>query len=272
MAVCRSGREGGKSFIAGEGTRVVISNRQHRLMTHNRRFKTLSFIATLMVVVALWTVHGCSPGDSETSPERPESHESFGQTASQNLPEYEIVQEEEDDSPLQAQVEQHIVVSKDIDEQGVRAVLEYQHSRVSSRTDFDYHDAPTSIYLYVYEDEQRARADQGLWIGMSQMGPDDSGPEVTIRSDQIARLGEEASNKFGLTESKRRALFREIARVEDEAVDEAMERYPQDIDAQLGYERRLAETKKIKLAQQYGVDRAILDSVSLEGVVNRWAY
>ncbi len=188
------------------------------------------------------------------------------------VPEYEIVDEQVYDAPVKTQVEQHIVVTVEITEENLRALLRQQHYAVSKRTGFKYHESPTNIYIYVYETKDKAKAGQGLWLAMSQMSYGDTEPQVNVRTDQIARLGQESQKRFGLSEVERQNVFREIARVEKKATDEAMKRFPSDINNQIDLERKLQEKYKDELAAKYHLTRYQLQSIMVEGVKNRWRY
>ena len=56
------------------------------------------------------------------------------------------------------------------------------------------------------------------------------------------------------------------------ATDEAIERYPSDINKQIDFERELQEKYKDELAASYGFTRDQLQSIIVEGITNRWKY
>ena len=186
------------------------------------------------------------------------------------LPDCRIVDEDVYDAPVKTQVVQHIVVSGKITEENLRALLVQQHHSISRRTGFKYHDSPTNIYIYVYETDKKAEAGQGLWLAMSQMSYGDAEPQINVRTEQIARIGQELPKKFGLREEQRREVFREIARLEKKATDEAIQRFPSDINKQIDLETKLDEKYKDELAAKYQLTRDQLQSIMVEGVKNLW--
>ncbi|MFQ5839586.1 MAG: hypothetical protein ACE5HK_02580, partial [Candidatus Methylomirabilales bacterium] len=106
------------------------------------------------------------------------------------LPDFEVVMDEISDTPLKTQVELHIVVSGKITEDNLRTLLNRQYQLAMDRRGFKYHKAPTNVYIYTYDSEEKAKAGQGLWLAMLQMGPLEKGkPKLTVRPDQIVNLG-----------------------------------------------------------------------------------
>ncbi len=163
----------------------------------------------------------------------------------------------------------NILVSGNINEENLEALLRQQFDSVMKRRGFQYHDAPTNVYIYTYDTKEKAQAGQGLWLAMLQMSPSDEGePKVTVWKEKIARIGQEPEEKFGLSEEQRKQVFKEIAAAELRATDEAIEREPSDINKQIDLERELTEKYKNELAQKYNLSRDQLDAISLEGVQN----
>jgi hypothetical protein len=186
------------------------------------------------------------------------------------LPEFRIAAEDVSDIPIKTQVEQHIVVSGKITEDNLRELLRRQHAEIVSRSGFKYHASPTNVYIYLYDTEDRANAGQGLWLAMSQMSFGETEQQITVKSDQIERIGEEPQDKFGLAEAERQGIYKEAARLERTATDEAIERYPSDISRQLEFERRQKEKYREQLAAKYKLTSEELQATLLEGVIKQW--
>ena len=188
-----------------------------------------------------------------------------------SLPDYQIVNEDTYDAPVKTQIEQHILVSGGINEGNLKVLLRQQFDSIMRRRGFEYHDAPTNVYIYAYDTKERAEAEQGLWLAMLQMSPTDNGePKMTVREEQIARIGQEPEEKYGLPEAKRKRIYKEIITAERRATDEAMERAPADINKQIDLERELAEKYKDELARKYNLSKDQLFSIGIEGVTNQW--
>lgn len=216
---------------------------------------------------------GCASPETESGSGTPSGPQTPPHEAAQAipLPEYEIVTDETSDTPIKVQVEQHILVSGDISEESLEALLRQQFDSAMKRRGFRHHDTPTNVYIYIYETREKAQAGQGLWLAMLQMGPLEEGlPEITVRAEQIARIGQEQEEIFGLSEDQRKQVFREIVSVERRATDDAMKREPANIDKQFALERKLVEKYKVDLAKKYNVTREQLDEISVEGLEKQW--
>jgi len=65
-------------------------------------------------------------------------------------------------------------------------------------------------------------------------------------------------------------VYRAMGQIEDQAIDDAMARYPTDLDDQLRYERLLNDQRKLKLFQREGVAPALASKITWEGAKARW--
>lgn len=247
----------------------MLSEIQTRRLDTNMNIKLSSRLWVFPLLVCLLPT-ACS--DSGKNAEREASTENTLPASQAPLPSFEVVDENVSDTPIKTQVEQHIVVSGQITDGDLHALLRQRHTEISNRRGFQHHNSPTNIYVYLYETEDKAKAGQGLWLAMSQMSYGEIEPKLTVRTDQIARLGKEPQKKFGLTEAERQEAFREFARLEKKATDEAIERYSSDINKQIDLERDLQEKYKNELAARFSLTRDQLQSIMVEGVTNQWKY
>ncbi len=185
---------------------------------------------------------------------------------------YTIVDENIYDKPIKTQIEQHIVVSGVPTKAELQAEILKRYRTALSRRGFRYHNPATNIFIYVYGTEQQARAEQGLWIGMIAKGFSDKGePEVLINEARLAGLSKAPEERFGLSEQRRKQVFRDIAAAEDRATRDAMARVPDSqIMKQLDLERELREKYKAKVAQQYSLTSDQLRKIMFEGVKKGW--
>lgn len=188
------------------------------------------------------------------------------------LPEYTILNEDVYDAPIKTQVEVNVLVSGEISEAGLKTVLSQLHSSTKARKGFKYHDSPTNIYIYAFTSKERAASGMGQWIAMLQEGPGDPKPTISINERQIAQLGAEPEERFGLSEEKRKQIWKELVLMEDRAMEETIQRYPQDIKKQAEMENRLIDEYKDKLAEEHGLTREQLDEISVEGVEKDWPF
>ncbi len=157
-----------------------------------------------------------------------------------------------------------------------RAELEAEilkrYRAATARRGFRYYNPATNIFIYVYGTEQQARAGQGLWIGMIAKGfSDKEEPRVLINEERLAALSQGPEERFGLSEQRRKQVFREIAAAEDRATRDGRARVPDSqIMKQIDLERELGEKYKAKVAQQYGLTNDQLIKITVEAWKKGW--
>ena len=185
---------------------------------------------------------------------------------------YTVVDEKIYDKPIKTQIEQHIAVSGVPTKAELEAEVLKRYRVAKARRGFRYHNPATNIYIYVYGTKQQARAGQGLWIGMVAMGPSDKGePRVLINKERLAGLSQAPEKRLGLSEQKRKQVFREIAAAEDRATREAMARVPDSqIMKQIELERELREKYKAEVTRKYNFTGDQLLKIVVEGVKKGW--
>ena len=185
---------------------------------------------------------------------------------------YTLVDEQIYDKPIKTQIEQHIVVSGVPSKANLKAEILKRYRAAIARRGFQYHNPATNIYIYVYGTKEQARAGQGLWIGMlAKSYSDKEVPEVLVSDERLAALSALPEKRYGLSESKRKQVFREIAKAEDRATREAMARIPNtQIMKQIDLERKLTDKYKAEVARKHGLTKDLLLKISAEGVKNGW--
>lgn len=185
---------------------------------------------------------------------------------------YTIVDKNIYDKPIKTQIEQHIVVSGVPTKAELEAEILKRYRAALARRGFRYHNPATNIYIYVYGTVQQARAGQGLWIGMIAKGfSDKEEPRVLINEERLAGLSKAPEERFGLSEQRRKQVFREIAASEDRATRDARARFPDSqIMKQIDFERKLGEKYKAAVAQKYGLTNDQLLKITIEGMKKGW--
>jgi hypothetical protein len=155
---------------------------------------------------------------------------------------------------------------------------------------FKYHMHPTNVMIFAYRTKEHFQSGTGLWIAKLT---DDSGPigetgPVTIDFDdkQLAQVGAKPEDKPGLSEDKRKQIYKEIVAGEEKAARGAEQKYgltepqmrrtSQDkilaaIKKQNEYEESLSNKSKSDLAAKYKLSREQLDEIAGEGLEKRWA-
>jgi hypothetical protein len=187
------------------------------------------------------------------------------------LPAFTVVDEAILDIPLKAQVEQHLLISGDFTEEGVRTVLQKQFDEAMQRGGWQHHGRTTNVFIYAYETEDRAKAQSGLWFAMLSLSPSNGGqPVVTIKDVREVVQANQPEEILGLSEEARKAIFFELVRSEDRALVDAEKAEPSDLMKHLALERSLQEKYKDELASKHSLTREQLSQIGVEGVRKRW--
>ncbi len=150
------------------------------------------------------------------------------------MPKYTVLEEDVYDSLIKTQVKLNILVSGEISETGLRALLKKLYSSIKARK-FKYHDSPTNIYIHAFVSKEIYEAyKSGVaapWVATLQKSYGER-PSIYIYMDvyqrQIAQLGAKPEERFGLSEERRKEIWKELILIERRATEEAQERYPLD--------------------------------------------
>jgi len=202
------------------------------------------------------------------------------------MPQHEVVDRNTYDTPVKTQVVLHSVVFGTITESGLRQLLEKLHNEARTTSGLKYQEGkPTHVAIYLYTSREHFESGMGQWIAMlSQIGSN-SRAVITVKTELIPQLTATPEVTHGLTETKRKEIFREIVKAEDRADADAQKRCPLPNPAQPGYTSsgakeqfkkqmaamyKLATKYKAELAKQHGLTEAQLREIGLEGAVNNW--
>lgn len=188
------------------------------------------------------------------------------------IPIHIILKEDVVDSPIKTQVTLEALVTGEISAPGLKILLDQLYSSTKAKKGFKYHDSPTSIYIYAYTSKERAESGMGQWIAMLQKADAETSPTISINERQIAQLGAEPEERFGLSEEKRKEIWKELILIEDRAMEEALKRYPKELEKQIEMERRLIDEHKNRLAEENGLTQEEIKRISIEGLEKDWPF
>lgn len=183
------------------------------------------------------------------------------------MPKYSVLDEDVYDAPIKAQVELNILVSGEISESGLRALLNELYTSTKAKKGFKYHGSPTNIYIYAFTSKERFESGMGQWIAMLQQSPGDAKPRIDIKKRQIDQLGAKPETKFGLSEAKRKQIFYELVKAGDDATKLAIQKYPNDIMKQIDYENKTWEANEEKVRRKYKITEQQIDKIKVEGAI-----
>ncbi|GAF81256.1 unnamed protein product, partial [marine sediment metagenome] len=198
-------------------------------------FSLLAIIGTIVVCIMFWLQE--EPKQSTKPISQRTSKADVRKIPSQKIPskiesdepamlKHVVLNEEVYDIPLKTQVVLNILVSGEISESGLRNLLQKLYSSTKARSGFKYHNSPTNIYIYAFTSKERFESGTGQWIAVLQQSPVDLGPRISINKRQIAQLGAKSEEKFGLSEEKRKEIWKELVLIEDRSWKESEEKFP----------------------------------------------
>lgn len=188
--------------------------------------------------------------------------------------EYEIVSDTLYDNSIKAQVNQSILLLSDtLDSLSVCDVLLFQFSNLSERTGFKYHEKPTHVIIHAYTTIEKAQGGSGQWLAMLGKTPHENEPSISINAVQMKSLGLVEETKFGLSEAKRKLIWRTLVLLEDSTQKVADYQFPtyefskspnKYQDSNIYWNIDLCRHIRSKARKQLLVNNKISDSILLE--------
>lgn len=254
----------------------------------NKRTRGRVFLTYGLAMIVFLTLIGVTAPPTEQETQKPTVYPTpMTKQGKVVMPKYTIFNEDIYDAPIKTQVTLNILVSGEVSESGLRALLNQLYSSTKARKGFKYRDSPTNIYIYAFTTKERAESGMGQWIAMLQKSYDDIKPTISINERQITQLGAKPEEKFGLSEAKRKQIWSEIVKAEDRATREAGQKYPlldplksgysqsvarKQLEKQTELQETLNEKYKDELAKKYGLRRKQLDEIAIEGLTKDWPF
>ncbi len=240
----------------------------------------LSVIALLFVIaVAIGVISFSLDENKSWAPQAPKK-------ASAPMPKYEIVDRDRYDAPVKTQIVLNAVVSGTIAEPGLKQLLQKLYDEARATRGFKYHGGkPTHVFIYLYTSREHFKSGMGQWIAMLSKTGEDSGVDTRVKTELISQLTAKPEVKYGLSESKRKEIFRAIVTAEDRADADAKRMYPlpdplkpgysqaragTQLEKQVEAERGLSKKHKAEVAGRYGITEEQLQAISIEGANKNW--
>ncbi|HET6441879.1 MAG TPA: hypothetical protein VFH53_05830 [Phycisphaerae bacterium] len=259
--------------------------------------------------LAVWGIKSC--GDHVFAPETPEQAEKRRQEEAEQaekrgvgaeaaktrlersmgepngpLPEHTVLDVKSHDTPIKTQVEVHAVVAGTITKESLERLLLELYSKAESVKSFKHHGGrATHVFVYLYTSREHFESGMGQWIAMLSKVGSDASPEMCVESELISQLGAAPETRYGISEAKRKEIFKAIVVAEDRATEEAERLHPMPDPLKAGFSQakakaqfekqaetnqRLVEEYKAELAKQYGLTKEQLQEISVEGIEENW--
>ena len=202
-------------------------------------------------------------------------------TSKEPLLTHTILKDDVYDVPAKTQVQLDVLITDTaITKQNVEKLLLHLYYKTKVRTGFEYHTNPTNIYIYAYASKEKAESGMAQWIGMISQNYGETQPEIDISETQFNSLTLKPVDKFGLSEKLRLEIWTKSIKVEDRAQKEGDEQFPldnagitqDDIKKNSNLNKKLTEKYEKELAEEYGIEIAIIDSIAVEGITKGWPF
>lgn len=214
------------------------------------------------------TSPGVRPVEQQPGPAQTDS-------AGVEVPAYTVWTEEGADSPIstygKAQVILRVIVSGNITEQGLRALVQKLYDEIKDRKhpSFRYYQRPTHIIVEAYLSQEYS-GEQYL-AKLQKWGLEDR-LTISINDTQLRQLTATPQARFGLSEEKRKLIFREHCAAGNRADVESLRRFPKgkDMFKQFDLAEELFEKYLGELGAKHGLTREQIDAISLEGMEKDW--
>jgi hypothetical protein len=176
--------------------------------------------------------------------------------------------DEVNETPGKTQVTQNLLVKRDITDTDLRTLLSRRYEEARQRSGFRYHEHPTVVAIYAYSSREHAESGMGQWVGMLSKTPGDSVPRITIHASVGTTSAEE--ERFGLSEARRRDVYKQIVLAEDRGQADAERKHPTDLAAQFKLASELSNAYKDALAKELKLAPDELKEIATEGFTKNW--
>ncbi|MBU1809060.1 MAG: hypothetical protein KJ661_05835 [Candidatus Omnitrophica bacterium] len=230
---------------------------------------------------------GQKNGTSKKTVEQETGVGGINDNAALKNPEYEIIDEKITDEPVKTQVHLAVLVSGKVTKEWVTKLLYDLYDSAMERADFKYHKQPTNVYIYAVISKEHYEAGMGQWIAMLAKSYSDTKPNISVNELQIAKIGAQPIEKFGLSQAKRQEIWTELVRAEDMAYAEAENAYPvpeawkpsyslelarQQMEKQATLQEEFYGKYKAEIMAKYGLTQEQEADISYEAYEKDWAF
>lgn len=203
-----------------------------------------------------------------------------------HLPTYHVVDRDTYDVPIKTQIQLHVVVSGPLTELGLKQLLQKLYDEANATRGFKYHGGkPTHVFIYLYTSQDHFKSGMGQWIAMLSKIGEGARIDTQVKTELIAQLDAKSEVKYGLSELRRKEIFRAIVSAERRADADAQRMYPLPDPLKPGYSQAkaseqvmrqaeanntLTEKYRTEVSKRYRITEAQLHDISVEGLTKNW--
>ncbi len=195
-------------------------------------------------------------------------------------------QEHRDKRVLGFWFEASVLVEGDITELALEQLLGNLYDLATELPGNNFHPHPTGVSLYAFASRERWESDW-RWIAMLHASPG-SAAKVTINEAQLEHLYDEPVERFGLSEDRRKQVFRDVVAAQDRADCEAEQSHPSVELGEPGWESETMREKPLDdrrdfrdellrefygdIRRHYDLTEVQLEATSDEGTEKDWPF
>lgn len=234
-----------------------------------------AIILLIVVVFSLFDKLSCNDSVSNVTPDISENHTTptipkiDTLTQKQIDEQLKLIKEEITDIPLKTQVIKYFSIDANTEKDQLKNLLYNVCLNAKNKIGFKYHEHPTLIYLYAYKNRKQFSESKMNWIGYLEWKS--GGIEHIEIRDSVTN-----TNPFGNTSDidieKKKEIFALEGKWYKLAVDQAMEKYPNDLKKQIEHQDKLENSFKKQIEKKYRLKKGEFDAIIFEGGQKRWSW
>src|SRR5690606_21955060 len=188
------------------------------------------------------------------------------------VPAYEIIDKKKNEKTRKTKNVVDVLYKDTIfNREDLKRVLLDVYEKNKNENEFQYHDKPTVLGVYIYTSKESATDDRSSWIGMLTKVPKDILPALTYNDFRMEGQKDLHSNETSEDEKDYQDLlkyfqqrdidfcefYKNIGKIEKESIDKADEKYPEFGIKHLDYSEELIQKERTKLSRQHHIHDSI---------------
>lgn len=184
---------------------------------------------------------------------------------------HHLLSDEVERSPAAVHVRRYVVFDEPASREEVEMVMQAERAGAIGQ-----YPEVTNLGVYGFVSDETAQDGMGTWIAITFSRAPFGVADIQFDDERLGAAWQPSSEKFGLSEPERRALFKELVLQEDRATAEAEKLHPGNTRSELSEraDTQSALRKKYveELAQERGIPVDTLRAISVEALTKGWPF
>jgi hypothetical protein len=194
---------------------------------------------------------------------------------------YTVVDEDVYDAPVVTRVAQRIVISGNVTKANISNLLKNIYENISKRKGFKYNTHPDSIFIWAYTSNEKEQ--DNYWIAMISKSPSEDAPSIAFDETELNLINAKEEEINGLSEKKRKEIYKVVYSSYVQAEDEGDRLYPIDdpslsleqmqkqIELSRAYSNMIKNKKNKEIIAKYSITSEQIEEILNEGLIKHWA-